>query len=144
MANKFDIEAITALALGKVNPKTFRDKVEPGTYKGVASVDVEYDLRVGSDYTQRCSPRVPWKALALCLASKVNDDTLSAVLSKALSDGDARSTLEEATKPRVDIAMACLTAKENMTYKGKVTGTVTIVESNIIDVSAEIQQRDIG
>ena len=132
MANEILIDPITALALEKVKAKPFRNKVEPGKYKGVCTVDVEYDLRVGKDYTQQCYPKVPWKALALCLASKVNDPTLQAVLKLALSDDDARKALELETKPRVDTALAQVSAKANMTYKGKVTGTIRVVEAEVV------------
>jgi len=137
MANSFDIDPIVALALDKVKGKAFRDEVPPGTYDGVATVDVRYRLRVGDDYIQRNNPKVPWKALALCLASKVNDATLNAVLRIALDQDSGREGLESETKPRVDVAIAELVAITNSTHKGKVTGEVHVTQATVREIERE-------
>jgi len=144
MANSFDIDPLVGLALDKVKGKIFRDEVQPGSYSGTALVEVAYRLKVGDDYTQRSNPKVPWKALALCLASKVNDETLAVVLRMALDQDSGRADLERATKPRVDVAIAPLVAASNVTCKGKVTGEVHVIEAEVGEILSELQERDIG
>ncbi len=137
MTNNFDIDPIVGLALDKVKGKLFRDKVTSGEYSDVVTVDVSYKLKIGEDYTQRCNPKVPWKALALCLASKVNEETFDAVLRIALDQEDGRKELELATKPLVDTKIAALVSSKNMSYKGKVTGEVHVTQAQVMSLEQE-------
>ena len=87
---------IQTLALSKaVDNRTLKEarvQVRPGRYTGTLSVELDYELDVGKD--RKAPVRIPWKNIALALATRVNADTLTVVSRMATSGGKPAVTAQ--------------------------------------------------
>lgn len=68
--------------------KKARENVAPGVYDVDATIRIRGTIRKGEDYEKDQPHRVKWDLLFAVLASKVNDETLNAVLRDYAGMGD--------------------------------------------------------
>ena len=126
--------SVEKLALAKLfnedKTKEVRREVIAGKYGLEFTARIKGAMKVGEDYPQN----IPLKARPFLLASifmsKVNDETLKAVMAEyrqaiesLLTDGkdDKIKAIEEEVKPKVDRALDGLAKKTETVCKGKVT-----------------------
>jgi len=126
--------SVEKLALAKLfnedRTKEVRREVVAGKYGLEFTARIRGSMKVGEDYSQN----IPLKARPFLLASifmsKVNDETLKAVMAdyrkaiESLLQGgkeDGIKVIEEEVKPKVDRALDGLVAKTQTSCKGKVT-----------------------
>jgi hypothetical protein len=68
-----------------------REAVSPGEYAVDVTLRIQGSLRKGEDFEKAIPNRVKWDLLAAILASKVNDETLSAVIREFEIRGQTRA-----------------------------------------------------
>ncbi len=116
-----NLNPVEVLALSKLSAGSSRADVTPGNYSGSVTVTVDYNLRVGEDYTQNIVGKAqPWDLLAVAL-SKINGVTVESIVREALEGVDTTEI-----KAQAKAAMASVKAPTATDCKGKVTGKATI------------------
>jgi hypothetical protein len=117
------LSPIEQIALSKYTAeKGARSKVKPGEYTGRLCVDLEYDVKVGEDYTGTHPIKVPWADLVATLMSKINGVTIEAVLREALDNDIDTSRI----KDEIEATMALIVDQTERPFRGKVTGAAVV------------------
>lgn len=121
-----NLTPVEILALSKLSAGSSRADVTPGDYSGSVTVTVDYNLRVGEDYTQNIVGKAqPWDLLAIAL-SKLNGVTVESIVREALSGVDTTEV-----KAQAKAAMATVKGETSTECKGKVTGKATVTGSMV-------------
>ena len=123
-----NINPIILLALSKVDvDKAIRKTIAANEYVGRATVEIEYDLKVGSDFEQVVSQSIPWQRLACLALSKLNGVSIEAVVLEAVELDTPTQVMEEIAE-RAKSVVEELQTGATKTVAGKVTGNVNILE----------------
>jgi hypothetical protein len=117
---------ILRLALHKVSKPD--SKPGPGRVRGTATLRVAFDLKVGEPYTSRVANAVPWKKIAAVALSKLNAASMAEVVRQAFDE----STDFEDVAARAEGLCESLLDATTRECEGKVTGTTSIVEANVV------------
>ncbi len=121
-----NLNPVEVLALSKLSAGSSRADVTPGDYSGSVTVTVDYNLRVGEDYTQQIVGKAqPWDLLAVAL-SKINGVTVESIVREALTGVDTTEI-----KAQAKAAMASVKGVTETACKGKVTGKATVIGSMV-------------
>jgi Na+/citrate or Na+/malate symporter len=145
--NRTDTAALIALSkLGHLNlasnkdTKAMRADLPPGTYKGNATIDIAYEVKVGQDHEAEVSQSVPWQKIAGALLARVNESTRRKVIEDLLTDnGDGTFSFDD--EQRGDDAEALLKEIMGSTRKvvaGKITGKTLVMNATVADNYDEV------
>lgn len=119
-------KALEQVAINKaVSSKEFKAAsadLEPGTYAVDMTVRIAGTVNKGEPFEQRISNKIDWVLLFALMASKVNDETLAAVI-RDYDKAEADAALKEKAKEIKIKAQAAVDAQ-----KGK---TLTLKSGNV-------------
>jgi len=137
MTNTIESTVLADLALGRLDhlnlasnaaARELRAQVPPGTYKGTATLKLDYSIKVGEDHEADVSASVPWKAIAGALFGKMNAATRDKLVRELLNDDF--TVRPGANDAEAEAAIAALIGKTRKTVAGKITGSAILTETN--------------
>lgn len=104
-----------------------RAQVDPAEYAVDLTVRIQGSIRKGEDYEKDIPHRVKWDLLFAALASKVNDETLSAVLRDyAKASEDEGKSLISQIKGKVEGIVVDLKGSTRAVVNGPITTDLTV------------------
>lgn len=110
--------------------RELRSEVPPGTYKGSATLRLDYSIKVGESHEAEVAASVPWKAIAGALFGKLNSATRDKIVRELLetSEGGGFTVKSDAVNEEAEKALALLMGKTKKTVAGKLTGSAILTE----------------
>jgi len=126
------MNALQKLAVAKVvKSKAITEaskQTDPGKYEIDTTVRVFGDLTKGEDFEKVIPNKVKWPLLAAILASKVNNETLDAVLAEydAGEKSGSLDSMESKVKERVQLKIDAMKGEHRATVNGPVTTNLTV------------------
>jgi len=105
-----------------------REAVSPGEYAVDLTLRVQGTLRKGEDYEKEIPNRVKWDLLAAILASKVNDETLVAVIREfdAAEKSGSFKDLGEKVKEKVQATFDEIRGQTRAMVNGPITTDLSV------------------